>query len=51
MSATHNGRNCDWRAAGDSGEDTDISVCGEKGDMMLPLDDLKGASRAMTALG
>lgn len=42
------GRNCDWRA-GDSGEDTDVSVCGEKGDMTTPLDDLNGPSRAMTA--
>lgn len=39
-------RNCEY-SAGDSGDDTDMSVCGEKVDITLPVDDLKGASSAM----
>lgn len=35
--------------AGDSGDDTENSVCGEKGDIMLPAADFKGASRAMAS--
>jgi hypothetical protein len=27
-----------------------MSVCGEKADMALPVDDLRGASRAMAVL-
>lgn len=38
---------CAW-IAGDSGEETDISASGEYGDRMLPVDDLNGASNAMT---
>jgi len=36
-----------WFKAGESGEETDMSVCGEKIDDILPVEDLKGASRAM----
>ncbi len=33
---------------GDSGpEESDISVCGEKAEVMLPVEVLKGASRAI----
>lgn len=34
-------------SAGESGEEMDISLCGEKGDIILPVDDLSGASSAM----
>ena len=32
---------------GESGDEMDMSVCGEKADIRLPVDDLRGASRAM----
>jgi len=35
-------------SAGESGEDRDISVCGEKGDLIESVDERRGASRAMT---
>jgi hypothetical protein len=37
---------CDW-IAGESGDDTDISPPGAYDDMILPVDDLKGASSAI----
>ena len=33
---------------GESGDETDMSVCGEKGDLIEPVEERRGASRAMT---
>ena len=38
--------NCAF-SAGESGEEIDMSVCGEKGDLIEPVEERKGASRAM----
>lgn len=38
-------------SAGESGDETDMSACGEKADIRLPVDDLRGASRAMACTG
>lgn len=47
--ATYTGRNWAW-AAGESGEDIDMSVRGENGDKGFAAEDLRGASRAIVKL-